>query len=117
MSRSFFDQIKHVRKGGLLEDCGDELRKVVKSVNDTGKAAKLVIEITVKPASKGQGAYIVSDKVEAKLPKLPSGETIMFGTPEDNLVANNPSQGDLPLREVTQPGVQSADLKQAGVEG
>lgn len=54
--RPFFDTARDIRRGQFLEDCGDELQKVVKAVEDTGKAAKLVIELTVKPASKGQGS-------------------------------------------------------------
>jgi hypothetical protein len=98
--RPFFETFRDIRRGQLLEDCADELTKVVKSVEDTGKAAKLVIELTVKPASKGQGAVIVSDKVRAKLPELPTGETILFVTVENNLVANDPRQKEIELKAV-----------------
>lgn len=114
MSKPFFDQVRHLRKGKFLDDCADELLKVKQHVDETRKPGKLVIELNIKPASKGQGVYVVMDEVEAKLPKQTSGETILFGTPEDNFTTDNPSQGSLPLREVIQPGTQSQDLKQAG---
>lgn len=96
--RPFFDTAREIRRGQFLEDCADALQAVVASVTDTNKPAKLVIEISVKPASKGQGAYLVADKIEAKLPKLSAGETIFFGTPENNLVPNDPRQKPLDLK-------------------
>jgi len=111
MGRSFLDQAKLIRSGGFLEDCASELEKVVASVDETGKSAKLVITLTVKPASKGQGAVVMSDKVKASLPELPVGETILFVTPENNLVANDPRQKEIELRSVSVPAAPVADLK------
>lgn len=112
-SRPFFDTARDIRRGQFLEDCADELQKVVRAVDESGKSGKLVITLTIKPASKGQGAYILADKVKASLPELPVGETILFATPEGNLVPNDPRQKELSLKSITAPGVQSADLKQA----
>ena len=42
-TRPFFDTARDIRRGGLLEDCADELQKVVKAVEETGKPAKLTI--------------------------------------------------------------------------
>lgn len=105
-TRPFFDTARDIRRGQFLEDCADELNKVVKSVEDTGKPAKLLIELTVKPASKGQGAVVLSDKVRAKLPELPTGETILFVTVENNLVANDPRQKEMELKAVDNAPVQ-----------
>lgn len=105
-TRSFFDTARDIRRGQLLEDCADELQKVIKAVGDTGKPAKLIIELTVKPASKGQGAVILSDKVRAKLPELPAGETILFVTPENNLSATDPRQKEIDLKAVSSAPVQ-----------
>lgn len=105
-TRPFFDTARDIRRGQFLEDCGDELMKVVKAVEDTGKAAKLVIELTVKPASKGQGAVVLSDKVRAKLPELPTGETILFVTVENNLVANDPRQKEMELKAAPAAPIQ-----------
>lgn len=111
MSRSFFDQIREIRRGEFLDDCGDELQKVVAAVDETGKAAKLIITLTVKPASKGQGAVVVTDKVQAKLPEMPVGETILFVTKENSLVPNDPRQKDLELKSVTASAESSSQLK------
>lgn len=98
--RPFFDTLRDIRRGNLLEECADELQKVIAAVEETGKTGKLIIEIAVSPASKGQGAVMVADKITAKLPALPAGETIMFVTPENNLVANDPRQKSLELKGV-----------------
>lgn len=107
--RSFFDTARDWRRGLFLDECADKLQEVVAWVEDNHKAAKLMIEITIKPASKGQGAVLVADKVTAKLPQLPPGETVMFVTTENNLVPNDPRQADLPLKSV--PAAPAADLK------
>lgn len=109
--RPFFDTARDIRRGQFLEDCADEMQKVVAAVEETGKSGKLVIEIAIKPASKGQGAVMVADKISAKLPQLPVGETILFVTPENNLVATDPRQKSIELKEVAAAPV--TDLKVA----
>lgn len=98
--RPFFDTVREFRRGNFLVECADKLQEVVAAVEDTGKAGKLVIEIAVTPASKGQGAVKVADKITAKLPALPAGETIMFVTTDNNLQANDPRQGSFELKSI-----------------
>jgi hypothetical protein len=112
-SRPFFDVARDLRRGEFIDECGDELQKVIAAVEETGKAGKLVIEITVAPASKGQGAVKVADRITAKLPQLAAGETIMFVTPDNNLVANDPRQAKLDLKSVDTKS--EAPLKSASV--
>lgn len=100
-SRPFFDVARELRRGEFLEECADQLQAVIAAVEETGKAGKLIIEIAVSPASRGQGAVRVADKVMAKLPALPAGETIMFVTTDNNLVANDPRQTSLELKSVS----------------
>lgn len=108
-ARPFFDTAREVRKGQFLEDCADALHEAVAATEDTGKAAKVVIELTIKPATKGKGTVVIADKVRTKLPELPVGETIMFVTPENNLVPNDPRQQKLDLKDVSANG--AAELK------
>lgn len=101
-TRPFFDTARDIRRGRFLEDCADALQETIASVKDTGRAAKCIIEISIKPASKGNGtAVIFSDKVSTKLPELPRGETIMFVTPDNNAVPNDPRQKEMDLKEVS----------------
>lgn len=113
-ARPFFDTARDIRRGQFLEDCADELHKVVTAVEETGKPAKLMIEINIKPAGgKAQGAVILSDKIKAKLPDLPAGDTILFVTTENNLVATDPRQGKIEFKEVAAPTVAATNLKTA----
>lgn len=109
--RPFFDTAREIRRGQMLEDCADKLQEVVAFVAEHGKPAELVIKIKVKPASKGNGAFIVADDIKATLPKLPSGETIFFGTPDNNLVPNDPRQKPLDLKVAD--AAPAANLKTA----
>ena len=46
-ARPFFDTVRELRRGNFLEECADELQTVIAAVEETGKAGKLVIEISV----------------------------------------------------------------------
>lgn len=114
-TRPFFDTLREIRRGEILDDAATELAKAVRAVDETGKAAKLTIELTIKPAAKIPGTYVISDKVRAKLPELPVGETILFGTPEGNLQARDPRQAELVLKGVESESKPQADsLRKVG---
>ena len=98
-TRPFFDTIRDIRRGQFLEDCADELQKVVAAVAETGQKATLTIQIEVSPAKVGAGAVRLTDRIKAKLPPDPAGETLLFVTPDNNLVTTDPRQQNLPLRE------------------
>lgn len=113
-TRPFFDTARDIRRGQFLEDAADELQRVIAAVEETGKPAKLTIEIAIKPAGgKLQGAVILSDKIKAKLPELPAGDTILFVTPENNLVATDPRQKPLDLKTVSDKNAPAEHLKTA----
>lgn len=111
-ARPIFDVLRDLRRGMLLDDLSDSMQEVVRAVDETGKPAKLVLEISVKPAARVGGAVNVSDKVTVKLPALPNGETIMFMTPDNNIVANDPKQQSLELKSVNIAGAGEQQLKQ-----
>lgn len=108
--RPFADTTRNLRHGAFLDECAEALQAVVAEVEKTGKSGKLVVELTVKPASKTQGAVTVLDKITTKLPQLPAGETILFVTNENNLVTQDPRQAKMDLRVVE--GSQPTQLKQ-----
>lgn len=92
-TRPFFETLREIRRGQILDDCADELAKAVRAVHETGKPAKLTIELSIKPAAKIPGTYVISDKVRAKLPELPVGETILYGTPEGTVTIERRANG------------------------
>ncbi|NDV11649.1 hypothetical protein [Crenobacter caeni] len=110
--RLISDVLRDVRHGELIEDATTAMAELVKLVDETGKPGKLTIELTVKPASKGTGTMVVSDKMTIKKPELPRGETIMFGTPEGSLQLSDPRQKTIEFKTVPNaPQGESAPLK------
>lgn len=113
-TRPFFDTLREIRRGEILDDCGAELARCVRSVDETGKPAKLSIELTIKPAAKVAGTYVISDRIRTKLPELPAGETILYGTPEGNLQARDPRQAEIELKAVADDKPQACELRKVG---
>ena len=86
-----------IRNGLLCCDIEDAIRDATQAVTERGKAATVTIKLTVKPATKSSSDnVIITDDVSVKLPKLSSGETILFAC-ED---ADNPRQGKLSFTKV-----------------
>lgn len=111
-TRPLVATLSEIRHGSLLEEAAEELQAVVKAAEETGKAATLTIQLTVKPASKAGGVMVLQDKITTKLPQLPAGETMVFVTPEFNIQAQDPRQADLPLKVVDTSA--QVELKKVG---
>ncbi len=90
--------INQLRHGLTQEELSEELNRCVQAAQDTGKSARLTLELTIKPT--GGGQYLLTDKISTKLPTLDREATLMFGTPEGNLTRDDPRQSKLPLRQV-----------------
>ncbi len=88
----FLATLQRHRGGLILEDASAELRRVVQGVKDTGKAGVLTIQIGVKPASKGQSAVVLVDKVTAKVPSEEVEASFWFATDEGGLQKDDPRQ-------------------------
>lgn len=99
-ARPFQEVGNELRRGVFMDELGDNLQALVKAVTESGKGGKMVIEISVEPASKGQSAVKIKDQIKIQLPKVAAGETIMFVTPDNNIVANDPRQNTRELRFV-----------------
>jgi len=90
--------VASLRQGITQEELSAKLAEAVCMARDTGKQAKVSLEITVKPI--GDGQYELRDKVSAKIPEHQRGITLMFGTPDGNLMRDDPRQRSLELRAV-----------------
>ena len=102
-----------LRGGSASREASDGIQRIVDAVLTTGRAGKLVIEITIKPNSKNRGtieAVKIVDSIKVKLPEEPA-ESIMFVNAQHELTINNQRQEDLfpehkaPRRIVDQDGV------------
>lgn len=65
--RPITDTLRSIQRGAVLDDASEKLADLVKAVDAAGKPGKLVIEITVKKASRG-GAMHITAKTTAKKP-------------------------------------------------
>lgn len=82
----------------LIDDASDKLAELVQSVTANGKAGSLTLKIDLKPST--AGALAVRGEVKIKKPATLPREALLWPTPEGNLIAEDPKQSKLPLREV-----------------
>lgn len=86
----------------VLDAAGEQFSDMVKSVVQTSKAGKLTITIDVKPST--AGALAVKASITAKKPKGLPPESLLWPTPDGNLLAEDPRQTKLDLKPVvTEP--------------
>lgn len=119
MSKPFETTFATLRRGAASMEATEAMQQVVKSVYETGKPAKLVIELTVKPNTKNHGfveAVIITDKITAKIPPIP-GESVMFVNSKMELSTQNERQGDLfpEIQRPSRPMVSIDDVDDEGV--
>jgi len=84
---------------GAAQELSEELTACVDAVRETQKMATLTVVLKIKP--EGEGMYGIEEEIKSKLPQLPRGKTILWGTPEGNLISHDPNQGTLELKQVT----------------
>jgi hypothetical protein len=89
----FSEFIEGYRSGTLDQILGMELQKVVDASQKHAKVGQLKIAITLKPKSVGETE--ISIKFDKKLPARDRLDSIMFVTPEGNLVGDDPNQPKL----------------------
>ena len=107
----FTHTLNHLRTGAA-QDASDELAKTIEAARTTNKVATMTITLKIKPDS--DGVYLIEEDNKSSLPKLPRGKTVMFGTPDGNLVVNDPHQSELELRSVSLNTNENQELKKIG---
>lgn len=101
--------------GKFAEECSKKLQSVTEACRDTGKAGTITVEIKVQPD--GMGRYKFIPQCKTKEPTGPIYGTILWGTPDGNLVRHDPDQQELELRDVsTAAEVRQVDAKPAPVK-
>ena len=82
--------------GRVMIEASKDLALAVEATRFSGKTSTVTIKITVAAAGgPGEGTYKLEGTSAAKLAKPESQPTIMFGTPDNNLVRDDPAQGNL----------------------
>lgn len=105
MPKPIFDTLKLLQSGVFLELCSDLLAETVKSVDETGKAGKLVITLDLK---KTNGAIAIASKVTNKAPEKAADADLLWPTVEGNLSQSNPNQRPLDFH-AAQPAAREVE--------
>lgn len=105
MSKPINENIRDVRmqddNGDLrpvLDVAGAKLAEVIAAVVANNKAGSLALKIDIKPST--AGALAVKAEVVIKKPKGLPPESLLWPTPEGNLLADDPRQTKLELKPV-----------------
>lgn len=98
---------------GAAEELSDVLAEACKAAKDTSKQATVTLTLKIIPEKGMDGVYTIEEEIKSKLPQLPRGRTILFETPEGNLVTDDPKQQKLELRSVDAEE-KPTELRQVG---
>ena len=113
-ARPINDTLRHIGGGVFIDLASDKMAELVTAVDQSGKAGKLTLEIKVKKATRG-GAMIITGSLKLTKPADEPMEAMLFATPEGNLVADDPRQVKLDLKQVPSAAadITTANLKTA----
>jgi hypothetical protein len=98
-TRPITDTLRHIGGGVFIDTASDKMAELVSAVDQSGKAGKITLTVTVKKATRG-GAMHITGKVQLTKPAEEPMEVMLFATPEGNLVADDPHQQKLDLKTV-----------------
>lgn len=93
-------QIPAVNGGWLDHELGEAMSNAVKAVLEHGKQAEIAVKLKIQPQNLRDGTIKISHDVSAKLPKERREGGIVYATPDGNIQANDPKQGNLKLKSV-----------------
>lgn len=110
--RPITDTLRQIAGGSLLDRSSEQFAELVRAIDENGGSGKLLIELTIKKASRG-GAMLVTGKSTLKKPADEPMEAMLFATPEGNLVADDPRQQKLDLKRVDTHDTPPSELKTA----
>jgi len=112
MSKPLNENLQHVRaeteQGDLLpimEAAGHQFAELISAVTAYQKLGTLTLKITARPST--AGALAVKADISLKKPQGLPHEALLWATPEGNLIAEDPRQGKLPIKELPQAAPRS----------
>lgn len=89
----FAEFIKDFKAGHLDAALSSKMRELTESVTKYQQQGELTVKITLMP--KHDGEVMTKVKFKMKAPERDTIESIMFVTPENNLVDSDPKQPEL----------------------
>lgn len=122
--QSFSEWIAKHARGVLNDEATIALADVVQTVADVGKAGKLVLEITVKPAGSSKRSVSIGGKVVEKMPTPDPELSVFFIGEGGSLHRDDPFQAqipgtavpvdDEPVRRVSEPVGEPVKVENEG---
>lgn len=92
--------LRDLRSGKTIKEASEALGDLVQACRETGKLGEITIKLKIKPDRGDTGQYFIEDQITTKVPEHPRGQTIMFGSPDNNLTRTDPRQQELELKSV-----------------
>lgn len=94
--RDPLEWLREHRRGQMLFEMGEEMRRLVAAVAHTQKAGTLTLKISIKPDEQlGIGAVIVSDDVTVKAPKPTKSNSLFYINGDWDLQRHDPGQTNI----------------------
>lgn len=96
----FTHTLNNLDVGRISREASQKLNELVVACRETTQKGTITIKLDVVPDKAGSGQYQIKPKVSIDKPTFPLPSTFMWGTPDGNLQAHHPDQGNLDLRNV-----------------
>ncbi|WP_375782880.1 hypothetical protein ACE10Z_23490 [Bradyrhizobium sp. Pha-3] len=93
--RPITDVLRDYRNGRAVDMASRDLAECVRAVDETGKKAKLVIELTIEPEKGGGSQKELSIKVKSSVPKADIPKAIFFSDGTGDLHRTDPQQKEM----------------------
>lgn len=92
---AFLRTLQNYRKGEVLTELADALRRVMAAVSQAKKPGTLVLSLKISPNGE---MYGIVPSVDLKLPREPKVAALFYLDENYNLVREDPNQQTLPLQ-------------------
>lgn len=110
IDRAFLNIATAHKGGAMISEISAAIKQVTSAVQLTGRPGKVLLQMTLRPASKGTaGTLVFEAKVKATAPELDATGSIFYADDDFNLVREDPNQKKLDLRVVETEGQQQAE--------
>jgi hypothetical protein len=97
--RPITDTLRHIGGGVFLDLASEQMAELIRAIDVAGGGGSLTLTISAKKTTRG-GAMLLTAKSTLKKPAEEPMEAILFATPEGNLLADDPRQAKLDLKQV-----------------
>lgn len=108
VARPFAEVLLQQARGRTHDDLTVKFHELIASVQETGKAGKIRLDVDVKPMKGDAATLQVTATVVSKVPQPDAQASIFFVDGDGNLTRNDPRQMSLPLRDASERREQEA---------